>query len=94
MNTFYIAENLNLVLSLIVLVWGMVRLIKIVGSASSMLVNKVMIIMHVVAYLFIIVTNAPGFYYYELNAKTYRIWTTCDLVVYSVCSTILCLIVN
>ncbi len=46
-----------LVLSCAFLAWGICRLIRIVESFSVLLVNKVMIILHIVAYLLIIAMN-------------------------------------
>jgi hypothetical protein len=50
-------EQMSLVLSCIVLIWGIARLARILRDLSNMLANKVMIVMHIVAYLFIIAVN-------------------------------------
>jgi hypothetical protein len=50
-------EQLSLVASCIVLVWAICRLVRLAKSLSEKMVNKVMIIMHIVAYLVIIIAN-------------------------------------
>ncbi len=54
--TYYI-EQLLLVASCIVLVWAICSLVRLSKSLSEKMVNKVMIIMHIVAYLVIIIAN-------------------------------------
>ncbi len=50
-------EQMSLVLSCIVLIWGIARMARIVRDSSNMLLNKLMIVLHIVAYLFIILVN-------------------------------------
>ena len=47
---FWYLDNLPLAVSCFVLVWGFQRLIKIVQHANDHLVNKGMIIWHIIAY--------------------------------------------
>jgi hypothetical protein len=78
-----------------VLVWGIYRLARIVRSVSDQMVNKIMIIMHIAAYLFIIVVNISEFrasIYGE--PKKVEIVSSVFLVVYFACSVIFGLIVN
>ncbi len=51
-------EQLSLVASCIVLVWAICRLVRLAKSLSEKMVNKVIVIMHIVAYLVIIISNA------------------------------------
>ncbi len=53
----YDIEQLSLVASCIVLVWSICRLVRLAESLCEKMVNKVMIIMHIVAYLVIIIAN-------------------------------------
>jgi hypothetical protein len=54
----FVIEQLLLVASCIVLVWAIYRLVRLAKSLSEKMVNKVMIMMHIVAYLVIIIVNA------------------------------------
>ena len=54
--TFTVEQSL-LVLSCIVLIWGIARMARIVRDLSNLLANKFMIVMHICAYLFIIAVN-------------------------------------
>ncbi len=57
--------------------------------------NKVTIIMHIVAYLFIVVVNVLQIMvYYDISLRAYLIAEICSLVVYFVCTLIFGLIVN
>jgi hypothetical protein len=59
------------------------------------MVNKVMIIMHIVAYLVIIIVNALSYGTYGRNGlRAVEIYTICNLAVYSLCTVIFGLIVN
>jgi hypothetical protein len=61
------------------------------------MVNKVVIIMHIVAYLFIIIVNALSYlFYYDDSSRPLglEISVICNLAVYSVCPVIFNLIVN
>ena len=49
---------MSLAISCVVLIWGICRMVRFVGSMNNIMANKVTIIMHIVAYLFIIVANA------------------------------------
>jgi hypothetical protein len=84
-----------LVISCIVLIWGIARLARLVRDLKAMLVNKAMIVLHIVAYLFIIVVNivqSPA--YFKDSLRAYEIMTICSLVVYFFCTLIFGLIVN
>ena len=59
-----------------------------------MLANKVTIIMHIVAYLFVICANAIGFMIYADGFKSYEIYTICSDVVFFFCILIFGLIVH
>ena len=87
---------MSLVLSCFVLVWGIARLARIVHKLSTMLVNKGMIVSHIVAYLFIIVANTVQTLYYVKNPgfRAYEISTICNMAIYFVCTLIFGLIVN
>ena len=62
---------------------------------NNIMANKVTIIMHIVAYLFIVVTNALKTVFNSSDSpKAYEISTICYLVVYFVCTFIFGLIVN
>jgi hypothetical protein len=54
--TFGIGQIL-LVLSCIILIWGIARLARILKDLSNMLVNKAMLVSHFFAYLLIVVVN-------------------------------------
>ncbi len=59
--------------------------------------NKVMILMHIVAYLFIIVANVVQIVYFTLarsRLRGFEISTICFLIVNSACSLIFGLLVN
>ena len=58
------------------------------------MVNKVMILMHIVAYLFIIVVNALQFLFAYGSLKANDISTMCSMVVWSVCTLIFGVIAN
>jgi hypothetical protein len=83
-----------LVLSCIVLIWGIARMARIVRDSSNMLVNKLMIVLHIVAYLFIIIVNIVQTAAYYKGGKVYEITSICFFVVYFVCTLIFGLIVN
>ncbi len=54
--TFNVTQSL-LVLSCIILIWGIAKLARTLRDLSNLLANKVMIVMQIVAYLFIIAVN-------------------------------------
>jgi hypothetical protein len=91
-------EQLSLVLSCIVLASGIFRLVRIVKSLVEKMVNKTMISMHIVAYLFIVVADVIQILYAGLVKSQgwggVEISTICFLFVYSVCSLIFGLLVN
>ncbi len=59
------------------------------------MVNKSMIIMHIVAYLVIIISNALSYGSYSKDTlRSYEIIYICNLAVYSVCTVIFGVIVN
>ncbi len=68
---------MSLVLSCVVLMWGIYRMVRLVGSYNNLMANKVMIIMHIVAYLAIIIVNALQFLYYNRGLRAYEISTIC-----------------
>jgi hypothetical protein len=89
-------EQFSLALSCKVLVWGICRLAKIVRDFNKMLVNKVMILSHIVAYLLIIIVNIITTLYNDKHpvSKSHEITSICDQLVYFVCTLIFGLIVN
>ncbi len=92
--TFYI-EQMSLVLSCIVLIWGITRLVRLAQDFSDMLVKKVLILLHIVAYMFIILVNiSQTAATYKGGLRAFQISTICLLAVYSVCDLIFGLIVN
>jgi hypothetical protein len=58
------------------------------------MVNKVIITMHIVAYLAIIMMNALAYLTVNRSLRAYEIESICLLAVYSVCTVIFALIVN
>ena len=60
-----------------VLIWGICRMVRLVGSIKNMMANKVTIIMHIAAYLLIIVSNATQTFLYNKSARAYEIATVC-----------------
>ena len=58
------------------------------------MVNKVMIIMHIVAYLVIIIANVLAYATLREGLRAYEITNICDFAVYSVCTVIFGVIVN
>ena len=56
--------------------------------------NKVTIIMHILAYLVIIVANATQSMLYFGSIRTFETSAICNLVVYFVCTLIFGIIVN
>ncbi len=77
-----------------VLIWGICRMMRLVGSLNTMLANKVTIIMHIVAFMVIIFTNALQNMSYFGNSSIYEIATICNMVVYFFCTLIFGLILN
>ena len=57
------------------------------------MVNKVMILIHIVAYLVIIIVDVLS-YVVNDSVRAYEIYFMCDLAVYSVCTVIFGVIVN
>ncbi len=86
---------MSLVVSCIALIFGICHLLRLAQSLSGQMVNKVMITMHIVTYLFIIVVNAIQFLTFFVGSlRTYEIISICLLVVLCVCTAIFGLIVN
>ena len=56
-NIIFGIGQILLVLSCMILIWGIARLARILKDLSNMLVNKAMLVSHVVAYLLIVVVN-------------------------------------
>ena len=69
---------------------------RIVRDSSNLLANKVMIVMHIFAYLFIIAANIvqAAASYKGGGLRVYEITTICYMVVYFVCTLIFGQIVN
>ena len=86
-------EQLSLVASCSVLVWAICRLVRLAKSLSEKMVERVMILMHIVAYLAVIIVNALSYVRYK-RLRGYEISEICLLAVYSVCSVIFGLILN
>lgn len=94
-NITFNVEQISLVLSCIVLIWSIARMARIVRDSRNILVNKLMIVMHIVAYLFIILVNiVQTAAFYKFGSRAFEITTYCDFVVYFVCTLIFGLIVN
>ena len=78
--------------------WGIFRMVGLVHSLSDQMLNKGMLVLHVVAYLFIIIANIVSVFYSfveeDPTLKAYEISTIFSIVVYSVCAMIFGLIVN
>ena len=70
-------EQLSLVASCIVLVWAICRLVRLAKSLSEKMVNKVMIIMHIVAYLVTIIVNVLAYVTYSRSLRALTISTIC-----------------
>jgi len=83
-------------MSCVALVWGICRMVGFFGSYNeNILPNKVLIAMHIAAYLFIMIADWIQLYEAtKYDIKTYEIWTVCFMVVYFVCILIFGLIVN
>ncbi len=70
-------------------------MVRFVGSMNNIIANKVTIIMHIVAYLFIIIVNPLQLMLYQKGSlRANETSTICYLVVYFVCTLIFGLIVN
>jgi len=85
----------SLVMSAIVLVWGIYRMVIFYGSFNEdMLPNKMIISMHIIAYVVIIIINIVQAFFSPNRLKSFEISYICGLTIYSVCTFILGLIVN
>ena len=90
----YVIQSQNgcLVLSCVILVLGFKKLASVMQSDKN-LVNKGMIIWHIIAYFFnVTAIFVEGFFL--ANPKQYEITTCCILVTNLACTVILALIVN
>ncbi len=76
------------------MVWAICRLVRLAKSLSEKMVNKVMIIMHIVAYMVIIISNALSYVAYSDGSRAIEISVICNMAVYSVCTVIFGMIVN
>ena len=76
------------------MVWAICRLVRLANSLSEKMVNKVMILMHIVAYLVIIIVDVLSYVIFNDSLRAYEIYEMCYLAVYSVCTVILGVIVN
>ena len=87
----------SLVISLAVLVWGLLKLIKEMQHVRQVTVNTKLIFLHILAYLFIIVADITQIVlglYKDQTYVEYEYVTIGLLVINSICSFILALIVN
>jgi hypothetical protein len=90
-----LSENISLVISCCILVWGFKRLIKVMKLTTvDTLVDKTIITWHIIAYFFVVVANLVQYFVYFKYPKFYAISTYCLLAINLVCSTILAVIVN
>ena len=77
-NIIFYIEQILLVLSCIILTWGIARLARILKDLSNMLVNKAMFVSHFVAYLLIVVVNiVQASVSYKLGSKEFEVSTIC-----------------
>lgn len=82
------------------MVWSFFRLARIVQSLSTLMPNKVVIMLHITAYLLIIVVNVLQFLAYPRNSsdsddyRAFKISSICSLVVYFVGSLIFGILIN
>lgn len=85
-------------MSCIFLVWSFFRLARIVQSLSTLMPNKVVIMLHITAYLLIIVVNVLQFLCYPRGKsddyRAFEISSICSLVVYFVYALIFGIIIN
>jgi hypothetical protein len=65
----FCSEILTPVLEWIVLVWGVFRMVRVIRSLSDQEVNKVMAILHILAFLLVILASVLGFF--QLTDKSY-----------------------
>ena len=87
-------DNLCLVLSCFILVWGFKKLISVVPSDQH-LVNKGMIIWHIIAYFFIVTAIVvQGFFLGTGSPEKFEIITCFVQVINLACTVILALIVD
>ena len=87
------AEIFPLVISCIILFWALKKLIRLLDSPTDHIVNRQMILWHIIAYFLIVAADiAVNFFYNEW--KSYAIATYCLLVINLVCNLILVHIVN
>jgi hypothetical protein len=82
---------LCLISSCVILVLGFKKLITVIQS-NDHLVNKAMIIWHITAYIFIVISKFCRFFLATL--KKYSISTYCVLAINLACTVILAVIVN
>jgi len=82
-----------MVISCSVLVWAIVRLVRLKKSRSEKMVNKIMITIHIVAYLFIIIASALTIWVPINDLREFKISQISTFVVYCVCSVLFGVIV-
>jgi len=81
-------------MSFITLIWGICRMLRIVGSQNGIMPNKITIIMQIVAYFFIVLANVTSLIPIAHGTpKVYLISSVCNLVVYCICNLLLSLII-
>ena len=59
------------------MVWAIFRLVRLAKSLSEKMVNKVIIIMNIVAYLVIIIVNVLSYGAYNDSLRAYEIKIIC-----------------
>jgi len=90
----YDISQLSLVASCIVLILAIYRLVRLSSSLTKKVVNRGMIIMHIIAYLLIIFVNVQTTVIHAPHWRKFEIAWICNFAVQSVCSVIFCLIVH
>jgi hypothetical protein len=87
------ADNLSLLLSFFILIWGFNRLTRIIQSTNDHIVKQSVIIWHIAAYFFVIIANILVVFFYA-TPKQYEITTICSLTINLAATIILAFIVN
>lgn len=82
-------EQLTLVVSCIFLIWGICRM----SQLEEKMINRPMMIMHILAYLVVIIIDSLQFTIDDKSSEAFEIYTICLLAVYTLATIILGLIV-
>lgn len=92
---YYISQA-SLAMSCVVIVWGISKMVIFFGSFDEMLPNKITIIMHIFAYLFVIIANVLQLILADDDDgwKDYEILTICLFVIYFFCNLVFGFILN